>query len=894
MEARLDAELRDHFEREVAARVQAGATETEARRATRLASGGLEQVKEQVRDVAPARWLDQLARDIRHGVRSLRRSPALTAAVVLTLAVGIGANTAIFHLVNAVLLRRLPVHEPERLALFSDGAQECARQLGAPPGRRIVYSYPLYQRLRGQSQSFAGIAAQESCSTPSIVQGKGAVERATERADGRAVSASYFDVLGVAAQRGRTFLPEDESAPGANPVVVLSHGFWQRRFGGDPGLVGGRLAINGVWYTVVGVTQPDFTGGETGSRTDFWVPVTMQEPLTRLGFDLHDRHYSSLVLFGRLPPGVSMAAAQGEADLVYHRWLAEDPDDAQAEAQRRTRILLDPGATGLFPLREEFRAALLVLLAAVGLLLVIVCLNVCHLLLARAIGRRPEMSIRAALGASRARLARQIATEGLLLSGLSAALGAALAGPLSAGLLALVADGRWAQPLALDLSLDLRVLAFTAVLALAAALVVGWLPARQALRTDLQLSLRAGATAVTGGADSRRLATRLLLVGQVAVSMTLLVGAGLLTASLGRLRNVPTGFEVGHTLLADLNLQVAGIDWQQAPALYQDLQRRVSALPGVRSASLSAGAPLDGGGLTWGLTARSTKQGWSIVVELVTAGYFETMGMTLLRGRTLGETDGASSPRVAVINEQLARRAFGGVEAAIGARYRLDLDPGPDIEVVGVVRDAQTIDLRSPAHPMVYQLATQPHGLPPKLFLGHLQVRAEGDPALLADQIRGAVRDAHSGVPVLGVRTMRAQLDRYLMRERLLATLSTTFGLSALFLVCLGLYGVISQWTARRRREIGLRLALGATPRKVRGMVLRQGIALVIAGVAAGLPMAVAAGHAVKHLLFGVPPIDPRALAVAAAILLTVSALAAYLPAWRASRADPMTALRQE
>ena len=565
------------------------------------------------------------------------------------------------------------------------------------------------------------------------------------------------------------------------------------------------------------------------------------------------------------------------------------------EAQQPTRVLLDPGATGLFPLRDQLRAALLVLLAAVGLLLLIVCLNVCHLLLSRTLGRRHELSIRAALGASRARLARQLATEGILLSAVATALGLALAGPLSAGLLGLVAGGRWEQPLALGLHLDLRVVAFTGSLALGVALLVGLLPAWQALRRDdLQSSLRATAAAITAGGSSRRLATRLLLVAQVALSMTLLVGAGLLTASLGRLREVSTGYDVAHTLLVEINPQVSGMSLQQAPALYRDLQRRVGALPGVRAASLSRDALLAGGNATWGLTARKTGHSLGMGIELVTTGYFETTGMTLVRGRSFLHTDGPDTPRVAVINQRLARLAFGGEQAAIGARYHLDADPGADIEVVGVVRDAQTVDLRTPPEPMVYQLATQPHGLGVDLFLQHLHVRTEGDPASLAAAIRATVQQVHPDVPVLSIRTTRAQVDRSLMRERMLATLSSAFGLTALFLVCVGLYGVVAQWAARRRREIGLRVALGATPGAVRAMVLRQGIVLAAAGVAVGVPTAIAAGRSLQHLLFGVEPIDPGALAAAGLVLIAVSAVAAYLPAWRASRIDPMIALRQE
>jgi predicted permease len=902
-EAALDAELRDHFEREVAARMQAGASEAEARRATRLAFGGVEQVKEAVRDVRPGLWLEQLGQDLRHGARALSRSPGFTATVVLTLALGIGANTAIFQLVNAVLLRPLPVPEPGRLALFFDGAQGCARRLGTPtgpPGRRLVYSYPLYQRLRAEGRSFTGIAAQEGCATASVVVGpEAAADRGrgaggSARADGRAVSANYFDVLGVRAHLGRTFTAADETAPGQDQVLVVSHGYWQRRFGGDPGVVGGRVSVNGAPYTLVGVAAPGFSGAETGSRTDFWVPVTMQEALTRLGLRLGDRNYSSLVLLGRLRAGVSLRAAEAEADLAYHRWLAEDPGDAGREAREPTRLMLDPGATGRFPLRDTLRDTLLALLAAVGLLLLIVCLNVSHLLLARSLRRRHELSVRVALGASRGRLMRQLAAEGALLALLGAGLGLAVASALSDGLLAVAENGGWEQPLALEVGLDVRVWLFTAAVTALVGLLVGLVPAWRASRPDLQPALRASSSSLTGDSGARPLASRALLTSQVAASLVLLVAAGLLTGSLIRLRGVRTGFDVAHTLLVDLNGQVTGMDESQALRLYQELQRRAEAVPGVRSASLALAAPLaGGGGITTQVYTGAGQHRGAILLDLVTPGYFETLGMGIGWGRAFTAADRAGGP-VGILSQQLARKLFGSEQAALGARYRLHDGHGPEAEVVGVVRDATSVTLRKQGSHTVYQLAGQPHGLPVNLFLGSLQVRAEGDPGPLAAAVRAALREARPDLPVLAVRTMRGQMDRFLVRERLLATLSAAIGAGALFLVCIGLYGVIAQWAALRTREIGLRMALGATAGGVRRLVLRQGLRLVAAGVALGLPLAAAAAWTLRRFLFGVAPLDPATLAGAAVVLVAVTLAAAFLPARRAARIDPMRALRGE
>jgi predicted permease len=627
--------------------------------------------------------------------------------------------------------------------------------------------------------------------------------------------------------------------------------------------------------------------------TDFWVPVTMQAELTRNGLPLEGRYYWSLDVLGRLKPGVSIAAAQASADLTFQRWLAEDPVRVKEAAERPVHIQLEPGATGMSPLRDGFREPLLVLMAGVALLLVIVCLNVAHLLLARAMKRQRELSIRTALGASRNRLLRQLLAEGVLLAALGAASGALFAGWLGDGLLSLATDGQWALPLSLDVGADRRVLGFTIALGVGTALLVGLVPAWQASRTNVQLALRATATAVAGG--PRRLASRLLLTSQVAFSLVLLVGAGLLAGSLGKLRQVRTGLDEQHVLLVGLNTPVAGLSEPQARSLYDDIQRRVSALPGVRVASLSTSPVLDGTTYGWHMEfpGLSPQPKECCEFNLVTAGYFETLGMTVLRGRSLSPGDRAGHPRVAVVNQILARKVFGSAEAALGKHFRPAMTQ-EDIEIVGGVSDAQTRELREHPDPIVYWPVAQPHGLPVAIFLASLEVRAAGDPALLAGQVRAAVRDANPGVPVLGVRTLRSQVERTLLQDRLLATLSTAFGLAALFLVSIGLYGVISQWAAQRTSEIGVRMALGATAGGVRWLVLRQAFTLVLAGVAVGIPAAMAASRWLKSLLFGVTPIDPLTLAGASLALVTVAALAAYLPARRASRVDPMAALRSE
>jgi predicted permease len=832
-----------------------------------------------------------LLQDLRYGIRALRRSPGFAMLAVLSLAAGIGANAAIFSLVNAVYLRPLPVRDPRGLVLFADGLHA---GLSAMPmaGRVELYSNPLYERLRADNSAFEGLAAQQSEGALATIRRVGASESGTDVAVGRAVSANYFDVLGVSAYRGRGFLPEDETVRRDNPVLVLSDQYWQRRFSRDPTLIGASLTVDRKPYTVVGVTAPGFTGPDVGEATDFWFPISAKAPPAELnpGSWSGSRKHRWLLLIGRIKPGTSLAVAEASVNVTLQQFLAEEAPLAREAADHpRVRIQLEPGTTGVSPLRPKLRAPLLALMVGVGLLLLIVCLNVSHLVLARAINRNREMSIRTALGATRARLIRQLLAEGLLLAALGVAVAALLTGWLTDGLLALAASGRGS--FVLDVAPDARVLSFTALLTLGAAVLLGLVPAWQASRIDLHPALQATSHSVTGG--SRKLVSRLLLASQVAFSLVLLVGAGLLAGSLDRLRAVDKGFDEDHILIGEIRPGLTGLDRARATVLYDDLLRRVTALPGVQAASLSdGGGRLVGGGRVFtrillpasvGTPPQPREVGWQIGV--VTPDYFDTMGMRVVLGRPLRPEDREGAPRVTVVNETLARETFAGLNV-LGSRFRYEEE---DFEVVGVVRDARANSLREEPAPTAYVSVAQNHR-----FLRSLAVRVIADPAPLADQVRRVVQESHPELPVLGVRTIRSQMDRSLMQERLLATLSMTFGLTALFLVCVGLFGVVSQWAAQRTREIGLRMALGATTGSVRWLVMRQAFAIVLFGVATGLPGALAASLLLKSFLFGLSPIHPPTIAAASLTMFAVATLAAYLPARRASSADPMTALRAE
>ncbi len=838
------------------------------------------------------RWLGDLWQDLRYAGRNLRSRPTFTALVIVTLGLGIAANVAIFTLVNTVLLRSLPVPEPEELVLFTDGRAEGRGNEGLTTpdneGKAVLYSYTLYERLRDGLRGMQ-LAAQDSALVASIVRRHGTESHSDENsAEGRCVTANFFDVLGVDAYRGRLFSPEHERSPAVDPSLVLSHGYWQHQLGGDPQIVGTQLNVNSTQYTVVGVTPPGFTGATVGGATDFWVPMNMADAFTRTGSPVSEPTYSWLHLLGRLEPGASLAGAEANANVILRS--ASVDFAAQERDKSPPRIELLPGATGFARMRQNFREPLLILMAGVALLQLIVCLNVSHLMLARALSRQQEMSIRAALGATRSRVLRQLLAEGVLLAVLGTAAGLLGARWLTDALVSLASSNSGVQALKLVVDTDAHVKLFALGLALGTALLLGLVPAWHTARSDLQAALRATAQATTPSGSRWRI-SRVLLVSQVAFSLILLVSAGLLGASLGNLRSVPIGVDEEHVLVAQVNLEMAGVSDERAQVLYEDIPRRLAGLPGVRGASLSQPGALNGR-TWWGITFPGTDLPERyLTLYLVTPGYFDALGLRIVRGRGFQSSDSRDAPRVAIVNETMAAQEFGGRDA-LGQRIRLDATH--DVEVVGVASDARLRSIRRNAEPLFFLPAAQPHGIPLRLPLDSLEVRAVGDPLQIAEHVRRAVAEVQSDLTLLNVRTLSEQVDRTLVRERLLALLASAFGLGALFLVGVGLYGVISQWATQRTREIGVRMALGATPLAVQWLVLRQALWLVLIGLGLGVPAAIAVAQLLARLLFEVTPLDPRALAGSILVLVTVAASAAFLPARRASRLDPITALRNE
>ena len=823
--------------------------------------------------------IGELLQDARYGLRSMRRRPGFALMVVLTLGLGLGTNAAIFSLLDAVLLRAVPVADPDSLVIFAQGRGRVDFPLR---GQVSNVPFELYKRLRGDRAAFSAVAAQDGGPTSAVLHFAGpADEDESNHAMRLWVSGNYFQVLGVPAFRGRTLQPEDD-VTGAPPVIVLSHRYWTLRHAANPAIVGARVTINGRPHTVVGIMPPGFDGLDLQYQVHFWIPIAaMQSDFNSDRAVLIDKlEMRWLVPIGRLAPGVSLAAAEASANVTLQQFLAEDPRlTAHPDQRRATRFRLDPGGQGISGFRNSFREPLAVLMAGVGVLLLIVCLNVSHLLLARTLGRQREMSVRAAVGASRARLVRQLLVEGALLAGAAALVGLALVRSLNQSLIKLATAA--SRFVVVDAGVNGRVLLFTLLLALVAALLLGLVPARQATRLDLQQALRASTQGAGGG---RHLGSQLLLSSQVAFSLVLLVGAGLLVSTLRNLRDLDRGYDQDQVLMMWVSTEFSGMDPRQALGLQDEILRRVKAVPGVVEAALDFAATPTGGG-PWHDVILPDGSARRAPIGAVTPGYFATYGLQLAAGRAFTSSDGPSSAPVAIINETLARQFWNDTQV-VGRRFRL-AKGNTTVEVVGVLRD--TLMMRGESGPGAYIPAAQSDN-----YAGGLQVRTAGDPALLGDQIRRIVREINPNLPVRNVRTARLDLDRALWRERLLAALSSGFGLAALFLVCVGLYGVISQWAAQRTREIGIRMALGATSARVRWLVLRQSFALVLAGVAVGLPAAVGAARLLEGTIFGLTSIDPLVLALAATLLLAVAVVAAYLPARRASRVEPMRALRSD
>jgi predicted permease len=827
-----------------------------------------------------------LLQDVRYAGRTLAKSPGFTLIVVATLALGIGANTAIFTLMDQVLLRSLPVRNPQELVVLDPGDANFGRIEGDH-----AFSYRMFRDLREQVRAFDGVSARYPVSATMLHENR------SERVHTELVSGDYFAVLGLAPAVGRLLGPADETTPGGHAVVVLSHGFWIRRFGGSPGIVGRTLHLDGFPMTVVGVAPPQFGGYEVGAPVDLFVPLMMRAEL--IPSDpreaLFDRRTMWLNIVARLRPGVTPQQAGTEATAVYRRAREEELKAIPARsASFRARFLGSrvsalPGYRGLSDLRSQFSTPMIVLMVMVGLVLLIACANVANLLVARAPGRQREIAIRLALGASRARVVQQLLIESLSLAVLGGAAGV-LVSVWAADLLlrALPFEG---AARTFTSSPDARVLAFAAVVSLATGVVFGLLPSLQSARPRLVPALKAEGGAVMGSGHARM--RKGLVVAQVALSLLLLVGAGLFARSLWNLRALDPGFRVEHLQTFSLDPSLNGYSASRAAQAFARLQGELARQPGVVAVSMSANTPLTNS--VWTSTVHvdgyQAKDGENMNphLEVIGPAFFRTMSLPLVAGRELTEADGEASPRVAIINETMAKYFYRG-ENPIGRRFGLGRDKETSIEIVGVVKDIKADDLRKEPARTFYLPYTQAPDL--SLLTFFVRTRAEG--VLTADAIRRIVRAVDPAIPVFDVKSMETVADESLFVDRMVALLSAAFGALATLLAAIGLYGVMSYAVARRTREIGLRMALGADARSVVWMVMREVVLLAAIGLALGVPLSVAGGRLVASLLFGVSPTDLPTLVGACVLLMTVALLAGYVPAGQATRVDPMRALRTE
>ena len=836
-----------------------------------------------------------LNQDVRYPLRQLRKNPAFGAIAVLTLALGIGANTAIFSLLDAVLLRSLPVRAPEELELFGKG--NWRGSIDDLPNRSWqLFSYPFFRDFRQKNQVFSDAAAIDSI--PFDTHGRVAGGSNLEKIDVELVSGTYFNVLGVNPVIGRVFTDADDQTPGGHPIAVASYSWWQKRFGKDPTAVGKTVTIRSTVYTVIGVTPPEFFGVTVGQSPDLWIPLAMEKEISPGWNGLDKNLFQSLYIIARRKPDVTAEKAGANTNVLFKQIIREyagpQPSQKQLEDIQHASIDLTPAATGLSQLRHEFSSPLKILMVVVALVLLVACANVANLLLARATARQREIAVRMSMGAARLRLVRQLLVESALLGGTGAILGVWLAWWATHVLLRMASIG--SETLPVSVTPDAKVLGFTLLVAMLTVVLFGTAPAFYTTSFELVPSLKEGRG--TTATRSRNRLARALIVGQVALSLVLLVGAGLFLRSLVNLTNIDTGFNRQNVLTTSFDPDGAGYQqdarWEN---VMQMIEQRVNSLPGVRAASF-AFEVFSGGGWTDGVVVPGRpKQEHDPEVDhnIVGPRYFEAMGMPIVLGRSLESEDAGTSHHVAVINQTMARIYFGG-ESPIGRSFTIGWNAGSkpdpewlDIEVVGVVKDAKYMSLGEKPMPAAFY----PHAQHPG-FLYSFVARYSGDPTTVAAGIKKTAGEIDANLPVGEFTTLAQIVDDSVLNHRLVAQLCTFFGGLAALLVCIGLYGLMSYGVARRTNEFGVRLALGAGRQHVLWIVLRETLGLVLAGIVLGLALAPIASHIAASFLFGLKFYDPLSLAAAMLAMIVVALFAGYLPARRAAKVDPMVALHYE
>src|SRR5215469_16964085 len=998
----LDAEIHEHIERETQDNIERGMTPEEARYAAVRKFGNVTRVKEDTRDVWRIAWAEDLWQDIRYGLRMLRNSPGFAVVAVLTLALGIGANTAIFSLINGVMLRSLPVEKPSELVLLRWSARKGPRfngymssgdcrdnlRLGGANPTGCSFSEPMFREIRNSNQ-FSGVAAFAN-SGPLSLTGNGPASMIS----GQLVSGDFFHTLGLKAAAGRVLDLSDDS-PSAAPVAVLNYGYWQSSFGGARDAVGRTIELNGAAFTIVGVIEQRFTGITPGSDYDVWLPLAAGPRINnpRMWDNREDKvTWWWLTILGRLKPETPVLQAQTAISGMFRNQMlhgsiplfeagggipglpgprggagralgqvvvggpapagarvappppsggpqgtvvvggpappatagqgtariqavpaptaqGQAPSDAASEPRTLSKpddeptVTLAGAQTGLTGSRGRFASPLYVLMIAVGIILLIACSNVAGLMLARAAARQKEMALRLALGAGRMRILRQLMTESLLLAATGGALGVVFASWGSNAIVSFVSNNQ-PRPLTFATGLDFRVLGFTVAISLFTGILFGLAPAFRSVRVDVAPALKEGFSAsakIFRGGVKRFSIGNALVVAQVALAIVVLVGAGLLVRTLQNLRSIDVGFDSHNLVIFGINPSLAGYKDAQIDSFYRDLQGRLTETPGIRSASYSMVPLLSGALLITGFHWPGTPQDRQSESDMLGVGpdFFNTMHIPFVAGRGFNSSDyalAANKSAIAtvptpVIVDQAFVAKYLGNEKPLGKRFGesagdANATPSPGFEIVGVVRDTKYNDLRREISPMMYVAQSG--------FGAAFEVRTAGDPQALLSVIRGVVAQIDPNLPLRDVTTESQQIDRLLFQERLVARLSGFFGLLALLLASIGLYGLLAYEVARRGREIGIRMALGAQGSDVWRLVLKQGLSLALVGSLVGVAVALGVARYLKSMLYDVHVYDPLTIIVVAALLLLVALAACFIPARRATKVDPMVALRYE